>query len=560
MRILFFLFLLFNFFFSSSFVDVAFAELSYNFTRRQFTNGMSEESKKTLADDDKSKYYYNFSDKKDGENEKNQPTGDKNTELKLTIGGLAEFQYFYIHQPGEYNGSILPNGLTHSPQTLHNYSITNDRDGIMNMLGRIDITPEFTLYGKAGDAIDGKRKELLKIGAKLSQPIPTSSNNTDPRLAPKAYIFLKTKFFIFDLGAVESSASRMRVDAEKIASGAGGVYGMWWRYVSLPVFNTAGLAGSDLNALNAMSPIYILYPTLPNEAGFTAQRSIIGQQISPALFANGNMSANALLYGANAQFYPTQGAYSNKISLYLKRIKGFSFGISYSPTTATTGFITRDLNKGTSLYANVSGGEVKNYVSVGLDYRKQFDEYGLGVAVSATYEHGDPTSIQYFYSEDGRYGAVSVSGSPYYKRHSLNAFNVGLKVVYKNYSFAYSYGYWGNSLLNKYAILANGSYQLANQGNNSYYHTAGIGANYGPVRIGATYMRSSFAGYKLDAWSIGTDFKMLSLKFLRVQPYFEYLGYIFHTKDVYLKAGDTKAYKASSSKGYVLTAGIRVLF
>ena len=73
-------------------------------------------------------------------------------------------------------------------------------------------------------------------------------------------------------------------------------------------------------------------------------------------------------------------------------------------------------------------------------------------------------------------------------------------------------------------------------------------------------MRSSFSGYKLDAWSIGTDFKMLSLKYLRVQPYFEYVGYIFHTQNIQLKADDNKTYKASASRGYVITAGIRVIF
>ena len=563
MKFCFYLFIVFNFF-SAFFANNAVAELSYNFTKKEFTNGMTEENRQTLVDDNKEKYYYNFNANANADTEKKekiQPTGDKNTELKLTIGGLAEFQYFYVRQPSEYRSSILPNGMPSSPQSLHNYSIANDDVNIFNMLGRIDITPEFKFYGKPQDDVDGKRKELLTIGAKLSQPFYNASKNTDPRLAPKEYIYLKTKFFTFDLGAAESSASRMRVDAEKIASGAGGVYGMWWRYVSLPVFNTAGISGSDLSALNAMSPIYILYPTLPNEAGFTAPRSLVGQQFAPSLFANGNIATHNLLYGANAQFYPTQGAYSNKISVYLKRVKGFSFGVSYSPTTANTGFITKDLNKGTSLYANTSGGEVRNYVSVGVDYRKQFDKYGLGVALSATYEYGEPNGIIYFYNRDnGAYGMVSASSSPYYQRYKLNAFSIGAKVVYKNYSFAYSYGYWGKSLLNKYAVLENGSYQLANQGRNSYYHTAGIGANYGPIRVGCSYMRSSFAGYKLDAWSIGTDFKMLSLKFLRVQPYFEYLGYIFHTKEIQLKVGDANTYKASASRGYVLTAGIRVVF
>ena len=55
-------------------------------------------------------------------------------------------------------------------------------------------------------------------------------------------------------------------------------------------------------------------------------------------------------------------------------------------------------------------------------------------------------------------------------------------------------------------------------------------------------MRSSFSGYKLDAWSIGTDFKKIRLKYLRVKPYFEYVDYIFHTQNKQLKTGDNKTY------------------
>ena len=114
-----------------------------------------------------------------------------------------------------------------------------------------------------------------------------------------------------------------------------------------------------------MSPVYILYPTLPNEAGFTTQRTSIGQSLDGRNITN----QADILYGSMAQGYPTQGAYSNKISLYTQRIKGFSFGISYSPTTSNTGFITRSLNKETEMFKNISGGFIKNYTSVAIDYR-----------------------------------------------------------------------------------------------------------------------------------------------------------------------------------------------
>jgi hypothetical protein len=73
-------------------------------------------------------------------------------------------------------------------------------------------------------------------------------------------------------------------------------------------------------------------------------------------------------------------------------------------------------------------------------------------------------------------------------------------------------------------------------------------------------MRSDFAGNKLDAWSIGTDYKMISLRYLRVQPYFEYTGFIFHTQNTELKSGINETFKAVKNRGFVLTAGIRVVF
>ena len=569
------------------------AELSYNFTKKELANGVTNEQKATLANsqDDKNKYYYNFNpddgkqeDKNKKNNSKNnasqhrsdddganidnieenkknkkiQPTGEDNVKVKLNIGGLAEAQYFYIHQPLEYKQTILPNGLPSSPASLNSYSIYQGSEHTINMLGKVDVNPEFIKYQQLQAENTGKQDMIIKVGAMLSQPFYNASKNTDPKLAAQEYIYLETKLLKFQVGAVNSASSRMRVDPQSLASGNGGVYGTWWRYINLPVFNTAGMSGVDLAALNAMSPVYILYPTLPNEAGFTVQRTTAGMEINSSMFAGGYNPDN-LLYGAQAQGYPTQGAYSNKVSVYLKRKYGVSFGLSYSPTTAHTGFITRWINKGTDTFANLSGGFVKNYVSVGLDYRKQFDRYGLGIALSATYEHGESSPLQYLHNNNGTYTSIAVSGSKYYNRHNLNAFAVGAKVIWRNYSVAYSFGYWGHSLLNKYQVTEDGAYQVANQDKRSYYHTAGFGANYGPVRLGLTYMHSCFTGYKLDAWSVGTDYKMISLKYLRVQPYFEYVGYIFHTKPIQLVAGGDY-YKASASRGYVITTGIKVVF
>ena len=108
------------------------------------------------------------------------------------------------------------------------------------------------------------------------------------------------------------------------------------------------------------------------------------------------------------------------------------------------------------------------------------------------------------------------------------------------------------------------SAKLAYGGGKSDYHSVGIGATYGSVRISATYMRSNLGGNKMDVWSIGSDYKMISLKYLRVNPYIEYTGYVFHTRNIaksgiYLPGTSILA-KAIGSHGTVLTGGIRIVF
>lgn len=533
--------------------NTAKAELSYDFTNNIFS---AKGDNTQQNNDTKTEQKENKADK----NNDKEKTGNQTHKVKLNIGGLADFQYSYTHSYNDiYRQTILPNGKTSSTALNNNSSLYNDNQNAINILGKIDINPEFIKYKPKELQGKGVNPVAIKVGAKISQPFMNAEKNIDPRIAPQEYIYVETDYFRFEFGETSSAVAKMKVDGSKIASGAGGVFGTWWRNINLPVYDTGTLSGNDFNALNGMSPIYMLYPALPNEAGFTSQRGIIGQPITDNMFRNGIFTTENIMYSTTAQPYPTQGAYSNKLSLYSKRIYGFKFGISYSPYTSQSGYITKALNSGNALYSNIQGGDVQNYVGIALDYRKQWDKYGIGIALSITYEHGVPRNISYIYNKNDKQTEILLSNSPYYSRNDLNAWNIGLQFVWKNYSIAYSYGDWGKSLLSKHQAI-NGNYQVALQGSKSYYHTVAIGANYGPIKIGATYMRSDYAGNVLDAWSLGTDFKMISKKYLRVQPYFEYVGYIIHTSNINLIAGSNINYKAKENIGYVITMGIRVIF
>ena len=499
------------------------------YKNNNINNNKSAQEKADLSINNSSNYF------------NNREENIKENELKLNIGGMADFEYANINQSDLYEKNSI------KQLNRGGYYLINGSNNKVNVsMGKIDINPEFSHYKKTDDF---QQKKIVSVGFKLSQPFKKGYKNKDFRFAQQEFIYLKTKYIQFQAGAVNSAASSMRVDAQNIASGNGGVYSNWQQYATLPFFNASNARIKDISVFNFISPTYILYPTLPNEAGFTSK-----------YFFNNANSFNGIITG---QGYATQGAYSNKISMYVKRIKGFGFGISYSPTTANTGYITRMINDGSgNIFKNISGGFVRNYTSFAIDYRKQLDRYGIGVAGSFTYEHGDATSVEY---KDKNF----VLQNCVYNRHDLNAFAIGGQIVYKNYAFAYSYGYWGKSLLNKYLLISDEKYHIPYSKKTSYYHTFGATYSnsfgffkrYGVFNVGPTFMQTSFAGYKLDVWTMGTDFTVTCFKRIKIKLYTQYTGYIFHNQDFKLNFNNiTETYKAVKNRGYVITTGINVVF
>lgn len=470
----------------------------------------------------------------------------KETEFKLKLGGIVDSQYSHIQQSDQYQNDILANGYYLSPAAItHNGNYNNKN--VIAVKSRFDLNPELT-----------NKETDIKAGAFVGIPLLTSSINRDmdPRIAAREYIYFDTDAIRLELGSVESAAARMRVDPSKIASGAGGVYGSWWYFLSLPVFNTSGLGVQDAALLNSASPTFMLYPTLPNEAGFTVQRPLAGG-ITDTNFSGG-MASNNLLYSTNLQGYPSQGAFSNKVSIYTKRFNGIQLGYTYSPTTQNSGYMTSGLHN--SGINGISGGYVKDYMSMGINYKKQLtDEVGLGL--SATYERGETQDVYYNYNNATGQGITNLSNNSKTERNDLNAFAIGGMLTYQNVAFSTSFGYWGNSLTTKNSaglILSDGS-RIVNSNTPSFYSSTGIGANYGPINVGFTYMHSELSGNNADVFSFGTDLKFVSFKFAKVQPYIELTYFMLNPKGITLSSGNI-INKAIANNGYVISIGTRVEF
>jgi hypothetical protein len=57
-------------------------------------------------------------------------------------------------------------------------------------------------------------------------------------------------------------------------------------------------------------------------------------------------------------------------------------------------------------------------------------------------------------------------------------------------------------------------------------------------------MRTNMNGNIVDAWSIGSDIKILSLNYLKVQPYFEFTQFWFSPNSVILHTNSNIEYKS----------------
>lgn len=483
-------------------------------------------------------------DKKDEENLENKKESKekeqkKDLKFKIKLGGLFDFQYAYTNSNYNFRtGNLNFNQLTYEPQLggVGGFSTFNN----INLRSKININPEFNIFGN-------------KIGVYFAIPI-IKNYDADPKTASQEYLYIDTKYIKIEAGSTFSAASKMRIDPQRIASGTGGVYGDWWRYSAFSIYNTNGLNASDTNALNfGFSPVFMIYPTLPNEAGFTAG-NFIGNFPGSNYF-NGSRTSENMIYGNMQQGIPSQGARSNKVSFYTKRFLGFQFGMSYSPNTMNTGFIN---NQSTALYG-FTGGGVTNYMSFALNYKEQFKEFGF--AASITYETGQTNKMYSIFSNSNGTQSSSLLNNGYIERNNLNALAVGFQLNYKNIAISYAYNNWFNSMLPKggFSVANTGGYFALGTGvTESYSHVAGLSANYGPINFSIQYMHSSFAGNKTNLLSIGTDFKMASFKYAMIMPYLEYNFVIFSPHSVTIKENQT--YQATSIRGHILIAGIRLIF
>lgn len=497
---------------------------------------------------------------------------EKKTKAFINIGGYVDGQFAGSSQSSGYSEPYLPNHNTTLPSI--NRQNTLDSSMYTRTHSRIDLTG------------GGELENGTKFGATIimNSVVNQGDDDNGGAFANQNFLFVQTDNGKVQIGSVVSPAATMRMDATSVARATGGIGGDWWRFVNYPTFDTTGLSSSVSNELvSSYAPSFILQPMLPNEAGFTTGLS------SSMFIYNGSSQTNPQLVNGkfDAMYFNRQqtrfgwGSTSNKFVYYTPRVSGLQFGFSLSPDSGNFGGVAQSQSSyalngagnSVKMGGRTSGasGDVRNIITLGLNYKEQFDN--LGVGLSATVEKGQAENISNPYGVNATCTANGSCINGYNGRRDLLAWALGGKLIYGGLSIAGSYGSWGKSL-QPYSNLekdGSGNYKFPwlvptdSNGNamdsfgSSGFSNLGIAYGFGPINLSLTGIRSKFAGNKMKAISFGTDFKVGSSKFAGFVPYIEFTKFSMQGRDVYLQSTNT-VYSPMKNTGYVILTGIRVIF
>ncbi len=451
---------------------------------------------------------------------------NNNPKIQIKLGGEIDAQLAVNNAYDSYSHNVLPNN-----------TINNGADPVFGRLKamanlEVSIKTKKNRYGAFVGFQSGKNEDDFGSYAR------------------ETFIFMEHTYGKIELGSVYSSASRMRIDASQLARATGGIQGDWFRYIALPVYSLSS-ANLDPSLTLGYNPVFILQPMLPNEAGFTTGAFNGNYVYSNAPYAPVGSPAG-VLYQNTVQPRLGWGSISNKISYYTKRIAGLQLGLSYSPNTGLTGFWDRKSDYATDYLGqyynlNLAGttGNVNNLVTIGLNYIKQFGDFGI--ATSFTYESGTYQGNAFLT------GGTSYNNFP--SRNNLNALAIGIKGIYGPISIAYSYGNWMQSLFS--ANIAYYNSDGTGALNEAFYHTGGTAVSFGPFNISATYMYSNYRGNQVNLISVGSDIKLRGV-YKRLVPYVELTYY--NLSPAYGKTSAGNLIQANALQGFIFLTGIKFIF
>lgn len=283
----------------------------------------------------------------------------------------------------------------------------------------------------------------------------TASSNSAPSVNG-SHLFMQNNYGKLELGAKDDVASTMTLSAYSIARATGDD---WTRYVNLNPEN--------------------LYNGNPSDYGFVTDN--FKSQSGP--------------------FAGTER--SRKVSYYTPKYSGLQIGVSYTPDSSNAGDSAFNGTGSTGIQSNVFYDKLNSYtkgnydvvakdiVSLGASYEHEIDD-GVDIKVALTGEQGKAIARKHDNASPKNYTETT-------KIADLKSYTVGTVLNLGSWSVAGSYADLGKSLTSP-------KFNYDNKRTNMY--SAGVAYVQGPMGVSLTYIHTERFKNKLNAYTLGTDYKM----------------------------------------------------
>ena len=387
---------------------------------------------------------------------------------EVYIGGKFNFSSALTDQSSLYSNSDLPIGSDNENNLTKSNYFAQDAFIDLAILGKSDNA---VLYGAVASLmLDSHRQNAAQYNSSSELE---RVNDSSAVLTRRAYMFMEKKATgRVEMGDVEGPSKKMKFDASYRFAGTGGIAGNWWRFVNIPDF------GLSYNAEQNDGDDSITYDgnDIRNTTGMGNKAFMIRPDLP---LAHGYSKVN----GAD-KFDDTRTI--GRISYYSPRLSAIQFGFSYAPDSG---------DRGASYYGNgfsgANSGDVSDVIDWGVNYVEQFND--LGIAVSLTGEYG--------FAED-----TNNVHSDQFIQQDLQSIALGTYIFKGNFSFAASYGSWGDSLMMVRSDLS--ASDSTYRDNNASYTSFGIGYQFGAYKFNIGNFNSDYRQQKFSLTSIAFDYRL----------------------------------------------------
>lgn len=393
------------------------------------------------------------------------------------------------------------------------YSTQNHLTGLSKYI--TDNKKRLAFYSEAAFNLTAQQElNGMIVGAKLVL-LPTTKPKTSVSYNG-SHIFLETDYGKVEMGSPHDVQAKMRVTGYTVVA-AGGTN--WNKYINLD---------SEYMLYKGVKPEFDTTDRFYMES-FSNRFDDMTEKTEPA----------------------------RKISYYTPKMKGFQFGISYTPdsantggnrslnyldktitnqrrfTSSKTGIDTVTLANGNIALINLN---VKDAFSAGLSYERELsDDLAIKLAITGEFAK----AARSFVLLDNKNNKTIIDRK---KISNLKAYNIGGVLTYGNFSWAASYGSLGKSLTTP---------DYHRNGRKTEFYNGAVAYKQGPIKTSLSYFKSLRYKNTIDTVALGTECILTP----GLVPYAEVAYVKAKGKPVYYPEAPKK-----STKGTVVIVGTKFKF